>query len=503
MTQREEGPDVGRLERRLGKCMYELATESRLVRAGLKDTSEMSAIIERYADLYEPEVVRFAEQAYRSAADTDACERRRRLYLALLDFAMERPIAALRDALAERLLRRFVEVDGESINYYALQPRIAKEPDADKRDRLFDALGHAQAEANPARQEILATTLSELCRFGYPDYVGYCSEVKQLDYNRFAENLRPLDQLTSETYFRSYGALVERTTGRQWPGLRQCHGWYVSSLSQHDAAFTPDRLIESAWATLRDLGIDPDALTNIHIDAEDRDKKNPRASCYDADAPREVHLLVRPRGGWSDYSSFFHELGHALHFGLTSPRLPFAYRRLAVSNGLTETYAYLFQSLVRNDGWMTDYLGIAPDIAQEVGRQAWLLDLALLRRYLGKIKYELQLYQDPLNANRNSSAYVSILGQITGFSYPAEAYMDDVDPWLYVADYLRAWFGEAQLNGYLTSHYGNRWYKDPQAGRLLRELWRSGVKMDAEAMLSELGCRPFDIGPLAQRYEGL
>jgi len=225
-------------------------------------------------------------------------------------------------------------------------------------------------------------------------------------------------------------------------------------------------------------------------------------------------VLARDLSGGELWADFIGEAAHAL----TAPVLMLGYvatiallmtapswRRLTplAAVGRMALTNYLFQSLVRSDTWMSDYLGMAPDVAREVGRQAWLLDLALLRRYLGKIQYELQVYRDPLNSARNASAYVSILGQITGYSYPAQAFLDDVDPWLYVADYLRAWVGEAQLSDYLTSHYGNRWYKQLQAGRLFKELWRSGVKTDAEAMLSELGYTPFDITPLATGYKGL
>ena len=106
---------------------------------------------------------------------------------------------------------------------------------------------------------------------------------------------------------------------------------------------------------LSGLSLDPASQKNIHIDAEQRATKNPRACCYAPDPPREVHLLIKPVGGLEDYMAFFHEAGHAQHFGNEDPALDYVERAVSTSYALTEIYSFLLEHLTQNracsPGW--------------------------------------------------------------------------------------------------------------------------------------------------------
>src|SRR5205085_9560255 len=58
-------------------------------------------------------------------------------------------------------------------------------------------------------------------------------------------------------------------------------------------------------------------------------------------------LVMRPHGGQTDWNTFLHELGHALHFAYMRPDLPYEYRWLG-DNSVTEGYAMLFDHLMQD-----------------------------------------------------------------------------------------------------------------------------------------------------------
>ena len=58
-----------------------------------------------------------------------------------------------------------------------------------------------------------------------------------------------------------------------------------------------------------------------------------------------------PQGGVSDYQSFMHELGHAMHYAHTDHTLPMEFRYLG-DNSVTESFAMLFDHLNLNDNWL-------------------------------------------------------------------------------------------------------------------------------------------------------
>jgi hypothetical protein len=67
-----------------------------------------------------------------------------------------------------------------------------------------------------------------------------------------------------------------------------------------------------------------------------------------------------------------------------------------------------------------------------------------------------------------------------------ETYLADVDPGFYCACYLRAWALETHLRAYLEERFGSAWFRSPEAGATLRELWSQGQRLGADELLGEL-----------------
>ena len=98
---------------------------------------------------------------------------------------------------------------------------------------------------------------------------------------------------------------------------------------------------ESIRRQVREMGIDPLAAGRITLDTGEREGSASRAFCSPVRVPDEVYLVLRPHGGQTDWTTFLHELGHALHFAYMRPDLAFEYRWLG-DNSITEGYAMLF-----------------------------------------------------------------------------------------------------------------------------------------------------------------
>jgi oligoendopeptidase F len=76
-------------------------------------------------------------------------------------------------------------------------------------------------------------------------------------------------------------------------------------------------MLPALEATLADFGIDLHSQENVHLDIEQRPSKSPRAFCAPIEVPDKVMLVIQPIGGADDWRAFFHEAGHAEHFGNT------------------------------------------------------------------------------------------------------------------------------------------------------------------------------------------
>ena len=490
--------------RGIRESTYEIQTESRLAYSGIKREQNITEVLEKYAWLYNLETVRRIEESYRAETDPQDKERLRRVYYHLLEGYIGQRIAPLEDALVSFEAGASVEVDGESIPYHNVPVLIASEHDFERRNRLREASLGVVEETNPRRLEILRTSLAALAdEFGHDSYTAYNAEKKRIDYGLLRSRMEELISETEETYAALMGRWTEETTGRMLGEIGGHHFSYISRVPQYDEYFRKDRLLGAYERTLSGMGLDPASQNNIHIDTEERATKNPRARCYAPDPPGEVHLLIKPVGGLEDYMAFFHEAGHAQHFGNENPTLDYVERAVSTSNALTEVYSFLFEHLTQNRAWLTGVVGLPEVTAREVAYHAELTELYFVRRYAAKLAYELDFFEDPLAEGRNQRLYTTTLSAATHFVYTPQNYLNDMDPGYYTADYLRAWITEAMLRHNLEETYGEDWFVRPGAGEFLRGLWATGEKKENEDVARAIGCKPFDTSCLVEQFLGL
>src|SRR5207237_714317 len=101
--------------------------------------------------------------------------------------------------------------------------------------------------------------------------------------------------------------------------------------------------------------------------------------------------LLRPHGGQTDWNTFLHELGHALHFAYMRADHPFEYRWLG-DNSITESYAMLFDHRMEDAGWLQRYSQLGEANRRSYLRSAGFEELHFIRRYCAKLIYETHLY---------------------------------------------------------------------------------------------------------------
>ena len=114
-----------------------------------------------------------------------------------------------------------------------------------------------------------------------------------------------------------------------------------------------------------------------------------------------------------------------------------------------------------------------------------------IRRYCGKLQYEIQLHSEPME--NPARVYVEALQRATGTLYDQESYLEDIDDGFYSADYLRAWIFEAQLRDYLRSRFGHAWFHVAAAGSFMKEIWETGQLYSVGELSREIGIGPLDV----------
>jgi hypothetical protein len=482
-------PELDAYRAEADRFIAELDEEYYLHYAGLKDRLELEDIYERHADL--TDLAR--AQALGGAVDGERGIRE------LWHFACEGYVGKLTREHAERLAaieaELEVSVDGETIPFRMLRPTIANEPDRARRERLDRAMWEATEEhLNPVHLETL-----EVVRAALPDLGA--SSYRDL-HERFGFRLQELAAQCS-AFLDSTEQLYEQTMDRTVRkvlgiGLEEAQRWDLQRMirSPHwDEAFPGDRMVPALKATLGDLGIDLERQENVHLDLEQRPQKSPRAFCSPIEIPDKVMLVIQPIGGADDWRAFFHEAGHAEHYGNTSRDLAMEEKRLG-DVAVTEGWAMLMQHLTDEPAWLARRLDFPRPSEYAAEGMMWLL--FFVRRYSAKLLYELEFHGGG-DLAAMPRRYVELLGNATKVEPSPANYLADIDAGFYVYSYLRSWAFEAQLRDHLRARFGTDWFASREAGSLLRELWEEGQRPTADELLREVSGSEIQMDAVADR----
>ncbi len=463
--------------------------------AGLSAEGGLAALHERFPRMFDPASRARVEEALRTAPRGSEGFRLELLREALVHAALERRTDDLSDALMEREARAQAILPDGPVPYRAASAEAAREPSRARRKLIEGARVAVLRDLAPLHRDRWRRTREACEAAGFPDLVSLVAETALVDVDALAHTAASFLRDTEDPYRDFLGWLVDRRLGLALDDLESHDLAHLFFFPEHQSLFPVGDLERVAAGTTAAMGFPLDAGGRIHLDLEARAGKSSRAFCARLEIPGRIMLVIYPRGGQDDYEAFFHELGHALHFAHVDAALPFELRCLDDS-AVTEAWAFTLESLVSRPSWIAAFLREKP--GQDFFRALKLAKLFLVRRYAAKIAYEIELWRAADLAGL-ADRYVARLRDATGALYPAEGFLADVDPGLYVARYLRGWMLSSQITETLRERFDEEWFRRARAGAWLREQWGIGA-IRAQDLSARLGRPALDAGALTREF---
>ena len=487
--------------------MEAISREGYLALAGHKKTAEFQPIYQQYERILGADALELTLEAFRSAPEQSDDKRSAQW---LLEWEIEsqasRPLAALDEReIAWENSAVIRSPDGRVIQYQAAPIEIANTQDRKVRLALDAARADlVEKEHAPLRRERLQREKEYIESLGVADdYNASFEAVTGISLAALAASCEGFLRDTQSMWDDTFPRVLKKKLGIKPSQAKRSDALALFRASEYDDAFPGNHMESVIRRHVREMGIDPTANGRIIFDVGDREGKRSRAFCSPVRVPQEVYLVLRPHGGQSDYNTFLHELGHALHFAYVSDDYPFEFRWLG-DNSVTESYAMLFDHRMHDRGWLLRYAQLGTNRVAEFLRTAGFEELHYLRRYCAKFLYERALYAGEMPWEQLPDMYVSLLSNATGFEYdPADAFVD-VDPRFYSARYLRAWQLQSVLNEKLTTRFDVDWFRNPSAGPwMVGELFSHGQRETAEEISTRVGGGALSFQPLVRKVEAL
>jgi hypothetical protein len=485
--------------------MIELSREYYNAHAGLKPSAELQPIYEKYRSILGRDALDLTRETFISSAEGSEERRSARL---LLDWQAESQSSRQLAPLDEREIAWEADAvvrvpDGRIIPYQRTAIELANSTDraeramieAARRTLVEKELAPMKRERFQREREI--TESLELAN-GYNPTWELLSGVSLGGLREeCAQFLRDTQAMWDEVC----PAFVKKHLGMNAREATRADALALFRAREFDQFFPASEMERSIRKQVREMGIDPDAGGRVLFDTGEREGKRSRAFCSPVRIPDEVYLVLRPHGGQTDWNTFLHELGHALHFAYMRPDHPMEYRWMG-DNSVTEGYAMLFDHLMQDAGWLQRYTGLEKNTTPEFLRTAGFEELHFLRRYCAKLIYETQLYGGDVPWDALPDLYVEQLTAATTFQYARADAFVDVDPRYYSTRYLRAWQLQALLTETLVERYDADWWRNPRAGPwIMQALFGEAQRELAQEQAERVSGKTLSFAPLVRSIE--
>ena len=475
--------------------------------SGLKKTAELQAIYARYANVLSDDALDMVREQFRDAREGSDEQRSSRILLEWqADARVSRELAELdeREIAWESSAIARVE-DGRGIQYQQIAIDIANAKDRDERLRLERARASLVAkELAPMRQERFQREKDIVEGLEIAgSYNATFTTLSGVNLPSLVEECRAFLRDTQPMWDDGLGEVVRRELDIDPKEATRADALALMRAPAFDPYFPSKQMEPEVRRQVADMGADATAAGRVIFDTAEREGKSSRAFCAPVRVPQEVYLVLRPHGGQSDYRTFLHELGHALHFANTRADYPFEYRWLG-DNSVTESYAMLFDHMLHLPGWLARYTELGAPRIPGFLRAAGFEELQFLRRYCAKLIYEHELYGGEHSWQSLPDIYVDTLSQATSFRYDRADAFVDVDPRYYAARYLRAWQLQAVIGEALVERFDEDWYRNPRAGPYIVEtLFAEGQRELAHELAERVTARTLSFAPLVRATEAM
>ena len=496
---------VERLRQEGEAFMEELSREFYESLSGLKNDAQIQRIYEKYRGIFSVDALDVAREMLEgSGVDTDE----RRSARILVDWQVEsrsgRELAPLDEREIEWESDTVVRLpDGREIPFQRVAIDIANSTDRAERAMIETAReAVVQKELAPLKRERIQRERDITESIGIaPGYNATWELLSGISLAGLREECSAFLRDTQAMWDEVAAETVKRVLRMKLREATRADALALFRAREFDEFFPARDMETTIRGQVAEMGIESSANGRIRFDTGEREGKRSRAFCSPVQVPDEVYLVLRPHGGQTDWNTFLHEYGHALHFAYMRPDLPMEFRFMG-DNSVTEGYAMLFDHLMQDPGWLKRYTGLEKATLPTYLRSAGFEELHYLRRYCAKLIYETQLYGGEESFDALPDLYVELLSRATSFQYSRADAFVDVDPRFYSARYLRAWQFQSLVTETLVERYDADWWRNPRCGPWMVEtLFGEAQRELAHEQAMRVTGRTLGFAPLIRSIE--
>jgi hypothetical protein len=383
----------------------------------------------------------------------------------------------LYEARATKVVSREFKFGGAPVNWGSWRQFAASTDDSAARKKVFDDFILKSSVLAPLVQRRFETYRALLAKFG-TDPLSLYLEHEGISYGRLTGVVQRLGELAKPPFRESLSRYSSEIIQRPAEYYDDFY-FFRNRVFRRYAKELPTREepIARITKTMRQMGLD---ASKIKVDDANRKGKNASAFCSGIKIPTDVRISYRKANPLEDFSSVFHEFGHAIHFSSIDPHASFP-DRYAVANGVAEIFSIFFEGLMHEKAYLTGELGLSGEIAEEILRRYRFNSLYFATFYAANSTLKLRYWHDNLAFDSLDGLYSDLTERFMGIRYPGAYWkLHHVMPdyFLYSPSYLVAAVRALELRNALVARFGESYWRERGSGKAVMELMRPGQSLD-------------------------
>jgi len=383
------------------------------------------------------------------------------------------------DQRMEKISTEKYMIEEKKVNWGNWRQFNSVTEDAKKRKEVFDEFISKAPNVASLVEKRMGISRTVYERYGTTPLECYL-ELEQTSYEDLVHLLEKLGDGAKKTFLSSAEhfapEVLHKSTVEYYDDFYTWRGRIYTPLNHYFEVKNP---LNEVARFLGNLGFDPSA---IKVDAEDRPNKNPSASCWGINVPNDVRILYRKVTAFSDFEAVFHEFGHGIHARSADPK-DSVWKRYLVPHSVAETFSILIESVTANPLFLREDLKLEDEAIKDIVDRVRFMNLAFLTFYAAnsimKMEFWKKNYSVEQAARRWQELSKRFFMETPGYYWILHHVMPSYD--LYSPSYVIASVRVASLLEKIIQDYGEAWWRNPQAGKLIKQLAQTGGEFDIEA----------------------
>jgi len=315
-------------------------------------------------------------------------------------------------------------------------------------------------------------------------------EKEYLSYERLRDFLTILGDGAKKSFLQAadYYApeILEKENFEYYDDFYVARGRIYSPINQYFVKKDPIKTIEKV---LSNWGFGAN-FKRIKVDNEDREKKSPSAFCFGIMIPDDVRVAYKRVSPFSDFTSVFHEFGHAIHGTSGNIEDPYWIRYL-IPMSVAETFSIFIETLMENPVFLKQELNLSEEIIKEIVDRRHFMNLYFLVFYSANSLLKLEFWKNKYTHEKTSERYQELterfFWRMPGDYWLLHHVMPNYD--LYSPSYMIASVRVKEWIDQMSREFGEEFWKNEQAGTVFRDL--AATRGEFDLSIWDLDPKPY------------